>query len=114
MDFGKKSRRVVVRDHLYRTQGTTRIAHTLDYFCRFQYRSSRMQKEMEIFVTYANISYQAARRYTPADRGGSTSVCGRIRSPHSSGGLQGSCGTTVLGAAHLGHLGQTDGKQTDG
>jgi len=26
-------------------------------------------------------SYRTARRYAPADRGGSTSVCGRIRSP---------------------------------
>jgi len=32
-------------------------------------------------------SYHAAKRYAPADRGGSTSVCGRIRSPHISGGL---------------------------
>ena len=39
----------------------------------------------------------------PADRGGSTSVRGRIRSPHSSGGL----------AQRLGQVGQTDG-QTDG
>ena len=32
----------------------------------------------------------------PADRGGSTSVRGRIRSPHSSGGLQGSCAAYSL------------------
>jgi len=38
-----------------------------------------------------------------ADRGGSTSVRGRIRCPHSSGDLQGSCD-----AADLGQVGQTD------
>jgi len=32
-------------------------------------------------------SYRAARRYAPAYRGGSTSVRGRIRSPHSYSGL---------------------------
>ena len=32
-------------------------------------------------------SYRAARRYAPTYRGGSTSVRGRIRSPHSCGGL---------------------------
>ena len=53
-----------------------------------------------------------------ADRGGSTSVRGRIRSPHSSGGLQGSCGAAGLGAARLGQLlrakpAGTD-RQTDG
>jgi len=39
-----------------------------------------------------------------ADRGGSTSMRGRIRSPHSSGGLQGSCGAAGLGVARLGQL----------
>ena len=34
----------------------------------------------------------------PADRGGSTFVRGRIRSPHSSDGLQGSCGAAGVGA----------------
>ena len=39
-------------------------------------------------TSHKNItSYRAERRYAPADRGGSTSVRGRIRSPHSSGGL---------------------------
>jgi len=36
-----------------------------------------------------------------ADRGGSTSVRGRIRSPHSSGGLQASCSTAGLGVNRL-------------
>jgi len=73
-------------------------------------------------------SYRAAIRYAPADRGRSTSVRGRIRSPHTSGGLQGSCGAAGLGAARLagqgaarlgiavarlGQVGQTDG-QTNG
>jgi len=49
----------------------------------------------------------------PAGRGGSTSVRGRIRSPHSSDGPQGSCGAADLGAARLGQVGQTDGR-TDG
>jgi len=46
---------------------------------------------------------------TPADRGGSTSVRGRICSPHSCGGLHGSRGAAV---ARLGRVGQTD-RQTD-
>jgi len=41
-----------------------------------------------------------------ADRGGSTSVRGRIRSPRSCGGL-------AIGAAHLAGPGGTD-RQTDG
>jgi len=45
------------------------------------------------------ICYRAGRRYTPADHGGSTSVRGQIRIPHSSGGLQGSCDAAGLGAA---------------
>jgi len=43
-------------------------------------------------------SCRMARRNAAADRGGSTSVRGRIRSPHSSGGLQGSCVARGLGA----------------
>jgi len=55
-----------------------------------------------VFRLYAQFetSYPAARRYPPqppaADRGGSTSVRGQIRSPHSSGGLQGSCAAYCL------------------
>ena len=39
------------------------------------------------FTCVLRTSYRAARRYAPADRGGSTSVRGRIRSPYSPGGL---------------------------
>jgi len=47
---------------------------------------------------FISTSYFAVRRYAPpADRGGCTSVCGQIHSPHSSGGLQGSCCTAGLG-----------------
>jgi len=45
-----------------------------------------------------------------ADRGGSTSVRGRIRSLHSSGGLQGSCAAY----SPIGQLGQTDGRTDRG
>jgi len=37
-------------------------------------------------------SYRAARRYAPAERGGSTSVRGRIHNPHSSAGMRGLAG----------------------
>ena len=47
---------------------------------------------------------------TPADRGGSKSMRRQIRSPHSCGGLQGSCAAYSLwrAAAHLGNACQTD------
>jgi len=50
------------------------------------------------------MKYKLSRAETicPADRGGSTSVRGQIRSPHSSGGLQGSCGAAGLGAGARG------------
>jgi len=39
-----------------------------------------------VFKVRTSTSYRTARRYAPADRGGSTSVRRRIRRPHSSGG----------------------------
>ena len=61
---------------------------------------------MNIDALLITTSYRAARRYAPppANRGGSTSVRGRIRSPHSSGGL------AWRGAARLRQAGQTDGR----
>ena len=50
----------------------------------------RCESETEILQLLRALqkpSYHAARRYAPADSGGSTSMCGRIHNPHSSGGL---------------------------
>jgi len=60
-------------------------------------------------------SYRAARRYDPAHHSGSTSVHGRILSPHSSGGLQGGAAYSLWRSwpGRLGQLEQTD-RRTDG
>jgi len=42
---------------------------------------------LELLRALQKTSYRAARRYAPADSSGSTSVCGRIHNPHSSGVL---------------------------
>jgi len=91
-------------DEIYNSQQT--IKH-----CHFGYTVTAMQLlNRSRHCLNNNHVGCAAGRYTSADRGGSTSVRGRIRSPHSSGGLQGSCGAAGLGAVRLCQVGQTDGR----